>query len=157
VRELWQRGLPSGDKTGWPMLDKHYTVAPGQVMDPWNELEHWRPAGLSETEYVSQTLSYVRNWARTHGVHVFIVAHPRNEKRVDGKLPIAKLDMISGSQHWWNKADGFEEIRLPNGKTLEEPISTTTLDKMGFSDYMTQIEAWAAEHGLLLWEEAMAA
>jgi twinkle protein len=75
------------------------------VMDPWNELEHWRPAGLSETEYVSQTLSYVRNWARTHGVHVFIVAHPRNEKRIDGKLPIAKLDMISGSQHWWNKAD----------------------------------------------------
>jgi hypothetical protein len=36
----------------------------GLVMDPWNELEHWRPRELSETEYISQTLSYVRNWAR---------------------------------------------------------------------------------------------
>lgn len=77
----------------------------GLVIDPWNELEHWRPPSLSETEYVSQQLSYVRNWARTNGVHVWIVAHPQKMRREDGKLPIAKLDMISGSQHWWNKAD----------------------------------------------------
>lgn len=220
VRELWKSGLPSGDKTGWPSLDKHYTVAPGQftvvtgwpssgksewldgllinlsrqgwklavfspenqpvelhiqklleklsgkpfgagpnerltqaeveeytdelaqafgfmdipeegsltakdvieaaqpflaqfpdakrglVIDPWNELEHWRPPGLSETEYVSKTLSMVRNWARRNRVHVWIVAHPRNERRNDkGKLPIPRPDMISGSQNWWNKAD----------------------------------------------------
>src|SRR3990167_8044278 len=182
VRELWRKGLPSGDKTGWPSVDKHYTVAPGQltiltgwpgagksewldallvnlsrqgwkfaiyspenqpvelhiaklaekltgkpfghgpterisieevdelvdelsqsfafietldgavtakeviqaaspylssfgesnrglVIDPWNELEHWRPVNLTETEYVSQTLSMVRNWARANHVH----------------------------------------------------------------------------------------
>lgn len=220
VRALWGRGLPSGDRTGWPVLDKHYTVAPGQftvvtgwpssgksewldallvnlsrqgwkfamfspenqpvelhiakileklsgmpfgdgptermtlddvdeyadevanafafieahgddaltakevieaaepylnawgtetkrglVIDPWNELEHWRPQGLTETEYVSKTLSYVRNWARRNKVHVWIVAHPAKMKREDGKLPVPTPDMISGSQHWWNKAD----------------------------------------------------
>lgn len=77
----------------------------GLVIDPWNELEHWRPQGLSETEYVSKTLSYVRNWARRNKVHVWIVAHPQKMKREDGKLPIPTPDMISGSQHWWNKAD----------------------------------------------------
>jgi twinkle protein len=77
----------------------------GLVIDPWNELEHWRPQGLSETEYVSKTLSYVRNWARRNRVHVWIVAHPQKMKREDGKLPIPTPDMISGSQHWWNKAD----------------------------------------------------
>lgn len=217
--KLWRSGLPPGDKTGWPSLDKHYTVAPGQftvmtgwpgsgksefldamlvnlsrqgwkfaifspenqpaelhisklleklsgkpfghgpterineeelaeytdeleqsfgfleapgeealtandvieaampflsrfeeakrglVIDPWNELEHWRPAGLSETEYVSKTLSTVRNWARRNKVHVWIVAHPQKMRREEGKLPTPRPDMIAGSSHWWNKAD----------------------------------------------------
>ena len=77
----------------------------GLVIDPWNELEHWRPAGQTETEYVSHTLSLLRNWARRHRVHVWVVAHPAKMRREDGKLPIPRPDMISGSQHWWNKAD----------------------------------------------------
>lgn len=77
----------------------------GLVIDPWNELEHWRPSHMSETEYVSQTLSEVRQWARKNKVHVWIVAHPQKMRREDGQLPVPKPDMISGSQHWWNKAD----------------------------------------------------
>lgn len=77
----------------------------GLVIDPWNELEHWRPQHMSETEYVSQTLSEVRRWARKQNVHVWIVAHPQKMRREDGQLPVPKPDMISGSQHWWNKAD----------------------------------------------------
>lgn len=89
-----------------PWLDEHKDCKRGLVIDPWNELEHWRPVNLSETEYVSQTLSMLRTWARTNGVHVWIVAHPRNIRRDDGgNLPVPRPDMISGSQHWWNKAD----------------------------------------------------
>jgi twinkle protein len=77
----------------------------GLVIDPWNELEHRRPNNLSETEYVSQSLSAIRQWARDSNVHVWIVAHPQKIRREDGKLPIPRPDMISGSQHWWNKAD----------------------------------------------------
>lgn len=218
LHELWRAGFPSGEKTGWPDLDKHYTVMPGQlsivtgwpgsgksefldallvnlarqgwkmavfsfenqpvsyhltkllekyrglpfgpgpstrmdedeldeildtiaesfalteatsnaftlndcleaatpflekftenkrglVIDPWNELEHWRTPGMSETEYVSWALSMVRNWARSNKVHVWIVAHPQKVRREEGKLPVPTPDMISGSQHWWNKAD----------------------------------------------------
>lgn len=221
LHQLWREGLPPGDKTGWPSLDKHYTVVPGQltvitgwpscgksewldallvnlmhqgwhtaifspenqplalhmakilekvsgkpfghgpterlnwdeildlsvtllggrfgfvtppeegarsvqnvidaaqpwldnfkdgkrglVIDPWNELEHHRPGNLSETEYISATLSTLRAWARSHKVHVWIVAHPRNVRRENGqKLEPPRLDQISGSQHWWNKAD----------------------------------------------------
>ena len=77
----------------------------GLVIDPWNELEHWRPVNLTETEYVSQTLSMVRNWARANHVHVWLVAHPQKMRREDGKLPVPRPDMIAGSSHWWNKAD----------------------------------------------------
>lgn len=218
VEQLWIAGLPPGSKTGWPSVDKHYTVCPGQMtivtgwpgagksewmdalmvnltrqdwkfavfsaenmpvevhiaklmeklagrpfgegvnerigqgdigeycdlldssirfisqrndavtvqdvvklserwlfaddgkkrgllIDPWNELDHWRRQGISETEYIGETLSYVRNWARANQVHVWIVAHPQKVPREGGKLPPPRPDMISGSQHWWNKAD----------------------------------------------------
>ena len=77
----------------------------GLVIDPWNEIEHWRPQGLSETEYVSQSLSQIRNWARLQKCHVWIVAHPAKQIREKGVLPEVTPDMISGSQHWWNKPD----------------------------------------------------
>lgn len=234
IELLWHKGLPPGDRTGWPSLDRHYTVAPGQltvitgwpgagksewldallvnlarqawrfaifspenqpatlhaaklleklsgkpfgagptermslaeayeyldelgrwcglvlspagesltadavietaapffaqaelgaklglVIDPWNELEHWRPRELTETEYVSKTLSYVRNWARASSVHVWIVAHPQKMRREDGKLPVPRPDMIAGSQHWWNKAD----CAITVWRDLERPES----------------------------------
>jgi twinkle protein len=77
----------------------------GLVIDPWNELEHWRPTNLTETEYVSATLSLIRVWARKNKVHVWIVAHPQKMRREDGRLTIPRQDMIAGSQHWWNKPD----------------------------------------------------
>jgi len=49
---------------------------------------------------------------------------------------------------------GKDEMVLPNGKRVERAISTTTLDKVAFAEYMTRIEVWAAEHGILLAEAA---
>ena len=89
--------------TSW--LEAYAGDHAGLVIDPWNELEHRRPTNLSETEYVSQTLSVIRQWARDSKVHVWIVAHPQKMRKEDGRLPIPRPDMISGSQHWWNKAD----------------------------------------------------
>lgn len=218
VEKLWTDGLPPGSKTGWPSVDKHYTVLPGQlsivtgwpgagksewldalminltrqswkfsvfsaenmpgefhiqklmeklsgspfgvgptsripfdaigewcdelslsikfmshndaptvrsllmesekwllpdddrkrglIIDPWNQIDHFRGMGMSETEFIRDTLNHVRNWARANAVHVWIVAHPQKMQR-DGKgqLPVPRPDMISGSQHWWNIAD----------------------------------------------------
>ncbi len=49
---------------------------------------------------------------------------------------------------------GKEEIKLPNGQVLERAISTTTLDVAAFGEYMTRIEVWAANRGLLFAEAA---
>ena len=95
----------------------------GLVIDPWNELEHLRPQGLSETEYVSQTLSLIRNWARKHNVHVWVVAHPQKLKRLEnGKLPVPTPDTISGSQHWWNKADACITVWREFGETPSQSV-----------------------------------
>lgn len=52
---------------------------------------------------------------------------------------------------------GMDETKLPNGKVVQEPISTTTLDKGEFGEYMTRIEAWAAQHGILIADDRQAA
>lgn len=97
----------------------------GLVIDPWNELEHLRPRELSETEYVSQTLSMIRAWARRNAIHVWVVAHPQKVKRLEnGKLPVPTPDMISGSQHWWNKADACITVWREFG---ERPSSTVEI------------------------------
>jgi twinkle protein len=108
-----------------PWLEQHGGEKRGLVIDPWNELEHWRPKNQTETEYVSHTLSYVRNWARPNKVHVFIVAHPQKMRREDGKLPIPRPDMIAGSQHWWNKADNavtvWRDMENPDDPARRHP------------------------------------
>lgn len=124
-----------------PYLSKHADCKRGLVIDPWNELEHWRPANLSETEYVSQTLSMVRNWARQNNVHVWIVAHPQKMRREDGKLPIPRPDMISGSSHWWNKADCavtvYRDLEKLEGKAVDIYVQKVRFKHIGYPGMVT--------------------
>lgn len=82
----------------------------GLILDPWNEMEHSRQAGLTETEYISQVLSKIRRFARTHDVHVWIVAHPTKLRKAEsgeyaGDYPPPTPYDVSGSAHFRNKAD----------------------------------------------------
>lgn len=94
------------------------------IIDPWNELEHKRPQNQSETEYISETLSYVRQFAREYNIHVFIVAHPRILHRdKDGKRPVPTPYDVSGSAHWYNKADNCITIwRDTNPETRTQEV-----------------------------------
>lgn len=78
----------------------------GLVIDPWNELEHQRPARMSETEYASQALTKLRRFARAHDVHIWLIAHPTKLiKGADGQYPVPTPYDVSGSAHFRNKAD----------------------------------------------------
>ena len=75
----------------------------GLVIDPYNELDHQRPPGVSETEYVSQMLTKIKRFAQHYDAHVWFVAHPRQLQQWRGDPP--NLYDISGSAHFVNKAD----------------------------------------------------
>lgn len=78
----------------------------GLVIDPWNEIEHTRPAHLTPEEYLALQLSKVKRFAEVNGVHVWIVAHPKNMvKDNDGDYPVPTPYLISGGAMWNNKAD----------------------------------------------------
>jgi twinkle protein len=98
----------------------------GLVLDPWNELDHHRPANLTETEYISKCLTRIRYFARTNSVHVWIVAHPTKlvkEQDAKGKTkyPVPTPYDISGSAHWFNKADNaisvWRDVSQPGSPT----------------------------------------
>jgi twinkle protein len=75
------------------------------VIDPWNEVEHARPAGMTEAEYVGVSLMRLRRFARKHEVLVIVVAHPRLIEKKDGGYPVPTPYDISGGANWRNKAD----------------------------------------------------
>jgi twinkle protein len=75
------------------------------VVDPWNEMDHTRPRGMSLTEYTGFAIKQFRKFAAKYHVHMIVVAHPTKLARVDGKTPIPGLYDISDSAHWYNKPD----------------------------------------------------
>jgi twinkle protein len=82
----------------------------GLIVDPHNEVEHRRPSNMTETEYISLTLSKLKRFAAAHGVHLWYIAHPRimraEKTAAEGaKTPVPTLYDISGSANWANKAD----------------------------------------------------
>jgi len=82
----------------------------GVILDPWNEISHPSFKEISETNYIAEALGMIRRFARSHQLHVWVVAHP-TKLRLQEKgpykgtyAPPIPFD-ISGSANWHNKAD----------------------------------------------------
>lgn len=75
-------------------------------------------------------------WALLHKIS--------EEVEVNGKTYTAE----QWHEYFKQKLLGAEEVSLPNGKTVQRARSTSSLDKDEMSDYMTTIEAFAAERGV---------
>ena len=105
----------------------------GVVIDPWNELEHNRPSNLTETEYTSLALGKIRKFARVHQVHVWLVAHPTKlQKYTNGNYPVPRLYDISGSAHFYNKADnGITVYRRSKEDLTDIHISKVRFKEVG--------------------------
>ena len=69
----------------------------GLIIDPFNEFDHTRPRGQTETEYIGETLGTIKRWARKWQVHVWLVAHPQKLfRREDGTYPVPTPWDING-------------------------------------------------------------
>lgn len=77
----------------------------GFVLDPWGELDNSKAKFVNESSHIAQCLTKIRQFARNHAVHVWIVAHPAKMQRENGKTPPPNLYDIAGSASFFNKAD----------------------------------------------------
>lgn len=92
----------------------------GLIIDPFNEFDHTRERGCTETEYIGQVLGAMKRWARKFGVHVWLVAHPQKlYRRDDGSYPVPTPYDINGSANFRNKADNCITV----WRNMEEPES----------------------------------
>lgn len=109
----------------------------GLIIDPWNELEHSRPPGQSEVEYISDSLRKMRKFARNNGLHLWIVAHPtklqkkRDEKgnMMDEYVVPTPYD-IAGAAHWRNKADNCITV-YRNTESVDVHIQKVRVKEVG--------------------------
>lgn len=104
----------------------------GIILDPWNELESHRPADKSETEYIGESLSKIRRFARTNNVHVWVVAHPTKMRRMDdGVYPVPRMYDINGSANWYNKTDNGICIHRPD---INQAVVDVHIQKIRFRE-----------------------
>lgn len=102
------------------------------VIDPWNELEHARRPGETETEYTGRAIRALKRFARRFKVLVVVVAHPTKTVRDEaGKYRMPTAYDISGSANWFNKADYVVIVHRENDLDTLIKIS-----KVKFHDIM---------------------
>lgn len=132
------------------------------LIDPWNTLDHNIPNGMSETQFVSKSLTKITTFAKAYGVHVFLVAHPTkiSKDKATGKFEIPNLYSISGSAHFFNKTD--------NGITIYRDYETNLITvyiqkvrfffvgRIGYVNYLYELDTGRyAEEGQAYDREAV--
>lgn len=76
----------------------------GIVVDPINYIG--RNTDQSETDWVSDALTQMKLFASANDCHFWLVAHPQKlQRKQDGSFPMPTGYDISGSAHYFNKAD----------------------------------------------------
>lgn len=84
-------------------------------IDPFNELKHdYSNHGGREDKYLEYVLGMIRRFAREHNVHIFIIAHPRTLRPVDGKYEPPTAFELSGGAAWYSKAETIICVYRPN-------------------------------------------
>ncbi len=103
------------------------------VIDPWNEMDHERPAGMSLTEYTGFAIKQFKKLAKKYQVHVIVAAHPtKQQKEADGKFKIPTLYDISDSAHWYNRCDvGLVVHRKDQHATIIRVAKSRYHDQIG--------------------------
>lgn len=112
----------------------------GLYLNPWNWLEHNRPANMTETEYISVSLSKIIRWSRKYQVHVLLLAHTTKiGKDKEGKYFIPTLYNINGSANFFNKThNGFCVYRDYEKNITDvyvQKVKQSWYGQIGFASY----------------------
>lgn len=91
------------------------------AIDPFNEIDHVVPRGMSKTDYVGNFIMRLKQLADDYNLLMICALHPPKdgvEKRLQ-RNSMLTLNDGADSAHWGNKADiGLCMWRVPNGPTL---------------------------------------
>jgi twinkle protein len=83
------------------------------TIDPWNNLEHTKGKGESDTDYTGRVLYELTKFGKKNNCLVHLVAHPtKMKKQANGLYEVPNMYDINGSANFYNRADyGFSIYR----------------------------------------------
>ncbi len=121
----------------------------GFCLNPWNWVEHFREAYISETEYVSHALTKVILFSRRFKVHFFLMAHPTKMSKKDGKkYDVPTLYSINGSANFFNKTHNgitvyrdADTVDVHVQKVKQSWLGNTGLCQFRYNTYTRQYAA----------------
>lgn len=81
----------------------------GLIIDPFNRLRKSKDAPENVDQYVAYVLDLILGFAEMHGVHVWLVAHPKTLEadKKTRKYPVPSAYDISGGANFANMADNI--------------------------------------------------
>jgi len=92
------------------------------IIDPWNEVEHAKPAHESMPDYIGRGIRMLKRFAKERQVAATVIVHPT--KAVGGDQPrMPNLYDCEGSAHWYNKPD----LGVIVGRDPENPMGGSTI------------------------------
>lgn len=122
------------------------------MIDPWNELEHLKPANQLMTDYIREALMYLKNICRRHSVTVIMVAHPTKAVTENGgRTPL--LSDIEGSMNWYNKCDNglvvVRDFEKKTAKVISAKVREHGAGKIGTCHFYVNEETgrFTPQHG----------
>lgn len=107
-------------------LDDQYGID-GVIIDPYNEMDHKRPAYETETEYISRQMTLLRKLARLRRMHIWLVAHPTKLRKAEsgqykGHYPPPGQYDIAGSAAFYSKPDNILAVWRDLMRVTEQEI-----------------------------------
>jgi twinkle protein len=76
------------------------------TIDPWNNLEHTKNKGESDTDYTGRVLYELTKFGKKNNCLVHLVAHPtKMKKQLNGLYEVPNMYDINGSANFYNRAD----------------------------------------------------
>lgn len=105
------------------------------LIDPWNELEHSRRNGETETEYTGRAIRALKRFAKAFRVHICVIAHPtKSVKDSEGTYKMPTLYDIAGSANWYNKADLGVIVHKDTLEFREDPYTLIKVQKSRYHE-----------------------
>lgn len=107
------------------------------LIDPWNELEHYKPRDITMTDFIRDSLREMKRFLRAKEVSLFLVAHPTKPPPESASKP-PSLFQVEGSASWYNKLDnGLIVHREGNtAKVISAKVREMGAGKLGVCHFM---------------------
>lgn len=94
------------------------------TIDSWKDMRHdYHLHGGTYAQYLSKMLPYRNMLSEIHDIHFHTVIHPKNPRRVEGKIQQPQADDMEGGAQWSNSGKVIISVHRENKEGTDASVS----------------------------------